>query len=77
MNRLLHSSKFWTAITDVVISLALYFIGKYVPGAADDVKTVIVAVQPVFALVIAGIFIEDAAAKRAGNDPDPLNNIKL
>jgi len=74
MNRLLNSSKFWTAMVDVVISLGLYFIGKYVPGAAEDVNTVIVALQPVFAMVIAGIFVEDAAAKRAGMDPNPDRN---
>jgi len=74
MTRLLHSSKFWTAMTDVVISLTLYFVGKYVPGAADDINFVIGAIQPIFALVIAGIFVEDYAAKRAGNDPNPGRN---
>ena len=74
MTRLLHSSKFWTAMTDVVISLVLYFVGKYVPGAADDINFVIGAIQPVFLMVIAGIFAEDAAAKRAGLDPNPERN---
>ena len=68
MKRLLNSAKFWTAIVDLVLSLVIYFVVKYAaPAAAEDVKFVIAAVQPVFGLVIAGIFIEDAAAKRAGN----------
>ena len=61
------SRKFWTAIIDIVASLTLYFVGKYAaPEIAEDVKFLIVAFQPVFVLVIAGIAFEDAAAKKAG-----------
>jgi len=69
MQRLMHSSKFWTAIIDVIISLLLYFIGKYVPALADDVNFVVAAIQPVFLLVIAGIFLEDVASYRSGASP--------
>jgi len=61
------SRKFWTAMVDLFCSLVLYFVGKYaVPEMAEDVKFLIVAFQPVFALVIAGFAYEDAAAKKAG-----------
>jgi ABC-type Na+ efflux pump permease subunit len=68
MQRLLKSAKFWTAIIDVVISLILYFTGKYLaPTIAEDIKIVIAAIQPVFLMVIGGIAYEDGQAKRAGN----------
>lgn len=64
---LLKSRKFWLLVGDVVISLILYFTGKYLaPAIADDVKVTIGILQPVFVAVIVGIFVEDAAAKRAG-----------
>ena len=66
-NSLLHSRKFWLMVFDTVVSLALYFIGKYVPSAAEDVKYVIFGLQPVVIAVIVGIFVEDAAEK--GNAP--------
>jgi len=64
------SRKFLTAALDVGVSLALYFIGKYAaPSLAEDMITVIVAIQPVFVMVIAGIAWEDAAALKAGSHP--------
>jgi len=64
------SRKFWTAIVDLVVSLVLYFTAKYAdPSLAEDIKFLIIAIQPVFMLVIAGIAYEDAAAKKAGNFP--------
>lgn len=64
---LFRSRKFWLLILDTVISLALYFTGKYLaPAVANDINFLIGAIQPVFVAVIAGIFVEDAAAKRAG-----------
>jgi hypothetical protein len=48
--------KFWTAVIDAVVSLGLYFIGKYAPAIMDDVKIVIVALQPVVAMVMLGMF---------------------
>ena len=42
------SRKFWLMICDVVVSLATYFISKYVnPEAAKDVLFVISILQPV------------------------------
>ena len=58
------SRKFWLMILDVAVSLASYFIGKYVaPDAAKDILYVIGLVQPVFVAVIIGIAVEDAAEK--------------
>ena len=62
---LLHSRKFWLLILDTVISLAIYFISKYVPGAAEDVKLVIGLLQPVFVSIILAIAVEDAALNKA------------
>jgi hypothetical protein len=65
MNGLLQSRKFWLLIVDTVVSVASYFITKYVnPEAAKDALFLIAAMQPVFVMVIAGIAIEDAAEKR-------------
>jgi hypothetical protein len=66
MKRLFASSKFWTAIFDAVISIVLYFVGKYAPVAAEDVKWLIITIQPIFMLVIVGIFAEDVALKNSG-----------
>lgn len=65
---LLRSRKFLTAIFDLVVSLILYFVGKYAaPAMADDITYIIAAIQPVFLLVIGGIAYEDGQAKKAGN----------
>ena len=59
---LLHSRKFWLLILDTVISLLLYFVGKYgAPNILEDIKTLIVILQPVFIVIISAIAYEDAA----------------
>ncbi len=61
---LLHSRKFWLLILDVVITLTLYFGGKYLGSSAfEDLKTVIVSLQVVFAAIIGAIAVEDFAVK--------------
>ena len=61
MDRLLKSAKFWTAAIDLLVSLLVYFVTKYAsPSAVDDVKFVLLTVQPVIALVIAAWAHEDA-----------------
>lgn len=66
MQRLLHSSKFWTAIVDAVISLAgiwaAYLVGD--PRLLELVQQTIVVLQGVFIAIIAGIAWEDANEKR-------------
>ena len=64
---LLRSRKFLLLCLDTIISLTLYFVGKYAAvGLAEDVKFIIAAYQPVFVAIIVAISVEDAAAKRAG-----------
>jgi hypothetical protein len=72
MTSLLKSRKFWLLILDTVVSLGLFFVGKYAPGSMEDVKLIIVALQPLFILVIASITVEDVAAYRAGAHPSQL-----
>jgi hypothetical protein len=60
-------SKFWLALFDGLVSLAIYFIGKYgAAGMLDDAKMIIAFIQPIFALIIAGLFQAEAIALRAG-----------
>jgi len=64
---LLGSRKFWLLILDTVVSMLLFFGGKFLgPDAFESVKFLIVALQPVFVFLITAIAIEDAAEKRAG-----------
>jgi hypothetical protein len=64
ISRLLHSSKFLLLCLDVVLSLTLYFVGKYAPASVfEDIKVLIAALQPVFVSLIVAISIEDAAEK--------------
>jgi uncharacterized membrane protein HdeD (DUF308 family) len=58
---LIHSRKFWLLILDTIISLVLYFVSKYIPGAAEDVKFAILALQPVFVTIILAVAWEDTA----------------
>ena len=53
------SRKFILLVLDVVISLILYFVSKYLPNAEADVKFVILALQPVVISIILAIAYED------------------
>ena len=51
---------------DIVISLVLYFVTKYAaPSAVEDIKTVILALQPVVLVLIGAIAYEDGQAMKA------------
>ena len=74
---LLHSRKFWLLILDTILSLVLYFVGKYAaPTILEDVKVLVVILQPVFITVIAAIAYEDVGTapylpySPATSDPD-------
>ncbi len=57
---LLGSRKFLLLVLDVVVSVILYFISKYAsPSVADDVKTLIGLMQPVWIAVIVAITIQN------------------
>ncbi len=61
---LLRSRKFMVMLLDTLISIALYFGGKYLGGSAyDDVKFVIGLLQPVALMMIYSIAQEDVASK--------------
>ena len=63
---LILSRKFWLLILDTVISLVLFFGAKYLtPAALEDVKVLIIALQPVFVTIIGAIAHEDAATTKA------------
>jgi hypothetical protein len=67
---LLRSRKFWLLVLDTVISLGLFLVGEFLgPETAEKITYAIGLIQPVFVAVIVGIFVEDAAAKRAGVFP--------
>jgi len=66
MANLLKSRKFWITVFDVVVSTITFFGSKYLsPDIAENVLWLIAAWQPVIVMLIAGIAIEDAAAKGA------------
>jgi hypothetical protein len=58
-NPIWKSRRFWVSILDIVITLSLYFVAKYVPGAIDDVKFVMLALQPLALALIIAYTIED------------------
>jgi len=59
---LVHSRKFWLATFDAVLALATYFVAKYAPTAAEDVKFVFLTLQPVIVTLILAIAWEDTKA---------------
>jgi uncharacterized membrane protein HdeD (DUF308 family) len=64
---LFKSRKFWLLILDTVISIVIYVVSNFLPGAQEHVTFFIGALQPVFVMLILAIAVEDAAEKRAGS----------
>jgi len=56
---LFSSRKFLLMLLDTIVSISLYFVGKYIPGAEADIKFVILGLQPVIIAVILAIAYED------------------
>jgi len=56
---LFSSRKFLLMLLDTIVSIALYFVGKYIPNAEADIKFVILGLQPVIISVILAIAYED------------------
>ncbi len=63
MNRLLHSAKFWTFIASQGVSLVAFFVGKYAGVPIEDIVKVVGFIDGLAGVIIAGIFVEDAAQK--------------
>ncbi len=62
--------KFYTALVDALVSLALFFAGKYgLPDLLENMKFVIVTIQPIFAMILVGMFQAQQEAARMGNIP--------
>jgi len=59
---LIHSRKFWLAVFDALMALAVYFVSRYAPAAAEDVKFAFVTLQPVIVILILAIAWEDTKA---------------
>ena len=66
---LLQSRKFWLLILDTVVSMTIYFGGKYLQTGSEDVVFMVAALQPAFALAIHAITREDVAQLEAGTHP--------
>lgn len=62
IDSLLHSRKFWLALFGVVQTV----IFNFVPNFPRDIW---IAIDLLVGVVIAGVTVEDAAAKSAGNTP--------
>ena len=62
---LLRSRKFLLLCLDVVISIAIYVVGKYAALALEDVKFAILTLQPLVVLLIGSIAYEDGATLSA------------
>ena len=58
------SRRFWTLLIDVLVSLVIYFGGKYAGAYMDDIRFLIVALQPVALLLIAAYTVDDMTAAR-------------
>ena len=59
--------EFWLLVLDTVVSIALYFVGKYVgPPLSEDIIWVIGLLQPIFIAILSWLFAERVAAIRAG-----------
>jgi hypothetical protein len=69
MKALLKSRKFLLLCLDAGLTLLLYFVGKYFAIAIEDIKLMILVLQPVFVMIIGSIAYEDAAAMAAGIHP--------
>jgi hypothetical protein len=58
-----------TLFVDTAISLLVYFLAKYAgPSFVEDAKFVIVALQPVFAVLIAAFTVTDVVADRVSGE---------
>ncbi len=65
LQALLKSRKFLVLLLDTTVSLVLYFSAKYLAaGAVEDIKTVILTLQPVVLVLIGAIAYEDGQAMK-------------
>ena len=73
---LLQSRKFWLLVLDTVVSMTIYFGGKYLQAGSEDIVFMVAALQPVFAIAINAITREDVAQLEAGTHPTQAGKLK-
>lgn len=56
---LLKSRQFIVTVLDMLISLTIYFVGKYAGAAIEDLRFVITVTQPAIGLLIAAYTVND------------------
>lgn len=62
---LFRSRKFLLLLLDTIVSVLLYFGGRYMaPGAVEELNFLIGVLQPVFVAIIVAIAWEDSSSKR-------------
>lgn len=67
MPALFQSRRFWVLVIDLVVSITLYFLGKYgTPSALEDVKFLIASIQPVILLIIAAYTVDTVQTIKSG-----------
>lgn len=66
MQRLLKSSKFWTAVVAFVTNVSLLVVKSFFPEAEAFVSELMVSVTVLAGVIIGAIAFEDAAEKSAG-----------
>jgi len=67
INGLFTSRRFLTLLFDTVVGLLVYFVGKYAGAAVEDLKFVILAVQPIVGLVIIAFTVNDMQTASLSN----------
>ena len=63
MKRLLHSSKFWTAVIAAIFNIVTFVVSTYYPAHKELFIVLIASLDGVFAVVIASIAYEDGKEK--------------
>lgn len=67
---LLHSRKAAIVVIDGIVTLILYFVGKYSsPNTLEDLKIIIAVMQPIFVMWIGSIAYEDGKKLQGGGTP--------
>lgn len=59
MPNLLKSRRFVTAVLAAVVTLLLYFIGKYLPAGLEDLQMVLNTIMPLALILIAAYTVDD------------------
>jgi hypothetical protein len=71
MSSLFQSRKFWIAVSVFVFDIAMLGVRQFAPEWAEFVQQLLLSVNGLAAVVIAGIAIEDAGAKAGGQELPP------